>query len=104
MSNEECLDKINELLKRVLEKCYLISTHSKCDVFFEYSPHVNCFTIMYFKDGYNKETQPIYFEDVVLEHCTMGNLSQALINLDKLYEEVKKDNATDVISVAKTAE
>lgn len=72
--------------------------------FFEYSPHVNWFTIMYFKDGYNEETQAIYLEDAFLEHCTTGSLSRALINLDKLYEEVKKDNATDVSSVEKTTD
>lgn len=88
MNNKKYLNEVNELLKKVLEKCYFISTHSKCDVFFEYSPHINCFTINYYEDGHNEKTYPIYLKDAFVEYCTIRNLSKALMNLDKLYEEV----------------
>lgn len=79
-------DEVNELLKRTLEKCYFISTHSQYYVIFEYRAVVNSFNIYYCKKCDEKSTIT-YLEGAFLEDCTTINLSKALINLDKLYEE-----------------
>ncbi len=89
MGNKEYSNGVSELLKKVLEKCYFISTHSKCDVFFEYSSHTNYFNIYYCKNGFNENAKLTSLKDAFVKYCTTKSLSKALINLDKLYDEVK---------------
>ena len=80
-------DEVNELLKKVLEKCYFISTHSLYNVIFEYLAYVNSFNIYYYKKLCDKEGAITYLEGAFLADCSTEDLSRALINLDKLYEK-----------------
>lgn len=78
-------DEVNELLKKVLEKCYFISTHSLYNVIFEYRAYINSFNIYYCKKLC--EATITYLEGASLADCSTEDLSRALINLDKLYEK-----------------
>lgn len=44
-----------EFLCALVSKCYQISTTTDADVFFEYFPHVNTFTVYVCPDGWTPE-------------------------------------------------
>jgi len=50
---------MNEITK-IFESCLEISTTTKHDVFFQYAPHVNCFSVHYYIDGYVKGKESVY--------------------------------------------
>ena len=48
--------KKNTLLCEVLSMCHHISNKSKADVFFEYSPHCDSYTVCFYRNGWTNKT------------------------------------------------
>ena len=58
----------NELLCDILSMCVYISQHSKVDVFFDYSPHCNAYSVFYYPEGWTEKTAG----DMVFLNCVTG--------------------------------
>ena len=86
--------KREDLLLEVFRKCYQISTNSKYDVFFDYAPHCNIYTIYYYINGWNPDDEPIYLKsDVdISRKITIKTLQQTIKELDKLWESIEVSN------------
>ncbi len=76
-----------ELLLKILELSYEISTTTKADVFFYYSPHTNTFDLNYHKEGWQEDEIGIYI--ALNKAIDQENLQEAIKQLEKLKEEVK---------------
>lgn len=85
--------KKQELILKVLEKCYFISTHSKCDVFFRYAPHVNSYDVDYYFEGWD-----IAKENISIDICTKvncENLMSTLKELEILWQSIEENNLSN---------
>ena len=82
MREQVCEKLINE----VFQKCYFISTHSKCDVFFRYAAHVHCYEVDYSLNGWDINDNP-----VPINTCTEvnpENLQDTLYQLEQLWKVI----------------
>lgn len=77
-----------ELILKVLEKCYFISNNSECDVFFSYSPHVNFYEVCYHLEGWKQYESGVYIN--ISTDVNVKNLTKTLQELDKLWKIVNK--------------
>lgn len=77
-----------ELILKVLEKCYFISNNSECDVFFSYSPHVNFYEVCYHLEGWKQNESGVYIN--ISTDVNVKNLTKTLQELDKLWKIVNK--------------
>lgn len=87
--------KKEDLLLKVFRKCYYISTHSKCDVFFDYSPHCNFYSVYYYKEGWGVSKNPFYLHRIngdVNDTITIDNLTRTYQELNKLWELIEENN------------
>lgn len=48
---------IQDKLMKIMSLCYEISNKTDADVFFHYSPHVNCITVYYYENGYHDDEE-----------------------------------------------
>lgn len=80
---------MNKLLCEVLSMCFRISMNSDADVFFDYAPHVNTYTIFYYRDGWTTETAG----DMEYMNCStrisVKNLKATLAKLNDLACELE---------------
>lgn len=83
---------MNEILCEILSMCYRISNNSKADVFFNYSPHCDCFTVNYYRDGWKEhhleEHDEICKYIAMTEGIDEENLLSCKAELMKLAEEL----------------
>lgn len=70
------------LIKEIFKKCYFITTHSKCDVFFHYSAHVGCYDVYYYLNGWDKKFDPVYLN--ISSMISYSNLKATIKELDKI--------------------
>lgn len=78
---------MNKLLCEVLSKCYEISTKTIADVFFDYAPHVNTFTVWVYRNGWTQETAGDMEYLALSIRVTKGNLITTMAKLlDLEYE------------------
>lgn len=79
---------MNKLLCEVLNMCYSISEDSKADVFFEYAPHCNAYTVFYYHDGWTAETaDEMVYLDMVTD-ITYENMKATLAKLNTIASEM----------------
>lgn len=78
----------NKLLCEVLSMCYCISEESEADVFFDYAPHCNSYSIFLYRDGWTQETagDMVYLECVTKITCK--NLRRTIAKLNALAVEL----------------
>lgn len=74
----------NALLQKVLGLCVEISTTTKADVFFEYMPHVDSFSVRAYEFGWDVTEKPSHVVD-----CADVRESELLKAIEKL-EDVRK--------------
>lgn len=79
---------MRKLLCEVLNMCSRISMGSEADVFFEYAPHCNSYSIYYYLEGWTQETAG----DMVCLNCvtqiTCKNLKATLAKLNAIAAEM----------------
>lgn len=80
------MDKLKDLFLKVVELCYEISTTTKADVFFNYSPHVNYFTIYYYADGWEENKEADYTTNST--EITEKSLKIAINKLENFKKEL----------------
>lgn len=80
---------MNKLLCEILNKCYDISRKTVADVFFDYSPHVNSFTVYVYRNGWKHENagDMEYFACSI--GVTKGNLISTMAKLLDLEYELE---------------
>lgn len=78
---------MNKLLCEVLSMCFRISRDCDADVFFEYYPHCNSYSVYYYPDGWTLETagDMVHMESVTKITCK--NLKNTLAKLNALATE-----------------
>ncbi len=80
-----------ELLLRLLDLAYEISNKTKADVFLDYAPHVNSFSLRYYKAGWEEEAgEGVYI--ATSEWITIENLQSAIERLEQLKTEVEEND------------
>ena len=72
---------MKKLLCEVLSKCYEISTNTEADVFFDYSPHVNSFSVFVYRNGWTPETAGDMEYLALSIKATKGNLISTMAKL-----------------------
>ena len=75
-------------LRSVLSLCMKISATTKADCFFDYSPHVNCYGVHIYRNGWEEGAHAEYVDlqsDIISE-----NLMVTRDKLLKIYEELKE--------------
>lgn len=70
-----------DLLSKVVKKCYEISTNSKTDVFFSYTPHTNTYDVAWVLNGWIGQNDEYTY------------LNKTLKELDKLWELIEENNS-----------
>lgn len=87
--NKQLIKEVEEkLINEIFKKCYFISTNSECDVFFRYSPHVDCYDVDYHISGWKPLEDAIHINNST--EINYSNLKCTLKKLDKLWEELNK--------------
>ena len=66
-------------LGEVLDLCHEISTYSKADCFFTYSPHVDSFDVHVYEFGWAECAKGEWY--AMSEHITHENLDRAVVML-----------------------
>ena len=82
-------EKTRELLELVFRKCVIISERSKTDVWFNYSPHANCYCIEYCLHGW-KNSELINMD--VVTTINYENLQKSSKELDNLWALIEENN------------
>lgn len=78
------------LIKEVFKKCYFITTHSKCVVFFNYNAHVSGYDVYYYLNGWSRQSDSIWLDSS--SYISYSNLKRTLEELDKLWELIVENN------------
>lgn len=79
---------MNKLLCEILSICFRISRDSDADVFFDYAPHCNAYSIFYYLEGWTQETaRNMVYMDCVTK-ITCKNLRATLAKLNALAAEL----------------
>ncbi|MCI9247465.1 MAG: hypothetical protein HFJ30_10300 [Clostridia bacterium] len=76
---------MKELLLQILDKCYEISTTTKADVFFSYSPHCNFYDVYYCQNGWNKDGEAMFINSST--KINIENLKDTIKELERITEE-----------------
>lgn len=80
---------MNKLLCEVLSMCHRISLQCDADLFFEYAPHCNAYSVFYYSDGWTAETAgDMVFLDCVTK-ITRKNLESTLAKLNAIAAEME---------------
>jgi len=77
---------MRKLLCEVLSFCYKISNGSKVDLFFDYAPHTNSYTVYWWRDGWDGKTEPEFLEMVT--EITEENLRETFRKLREIAKEL----------------
>ena len=79
---------MNKLLCEVLSMCNFISRRSKADVFFDYAPHCNSYSVFYYRDGWTEYAagEMVWMNSVT--KITQKNLRATLAKLNALAIEM----------------
>ena len=77
---------MSDKLREILWLCYKISTESKADVFFNYSPHTDSYNVYYYIDGWKRNSNAEWVN--VGANITDGNLDRTIYALRELFFEV----------------
>ena len=79
---------MNYLLCEVLSTCHFISRNTDADVFFDYSPHCNAYSVFYYPDGWKEETagEMVYLNSVTKINCK--NLRATIAKLNAIATEM----------------
>lgn len=75
-----------DLLAEIVKKCYIISTMSRADVFFEYSPHCNSYDINFHKDGWKTQKTAAHIN--FCTDITIDNLNRSILRLNELAKDL----------------
>ena len=79
---------MNNALCEILSMCRLISRESDADVFFDYAPHCNAYSVYWYRDGWTQETAG----DMVWLNCTTKitckNMNDTLAKLNAIATEM----------------
>ena len=79
---------MNELLCEILSTCHYISRNTDADVFFEYAPHCNAYSIFWYRVGWTEETAiNMEFLECVTK-ITCENMRKTIAKLNALAEEM----------------
>lgn len=85
-----------DLICKIFEKCYFISTNSECDVFFDYAPHCKQYSIHYYLHGYTDELDYTYITRRNKTECYLDinieNLIYTLGELNELWQLIEESN------------
>lgn len=81
------------LLAAIAKKCYIISTKSKAQVFFNYSPHVKWYCVEFYKVGWMENGEDGGVKINWSTKITTINLSQTIKKLNKIASELGIKNA-----------
>lgn len=79
---------MNKLFCEILSMCYRISKHSKADVFFEYAPHCNAYTVFWFRDGWTERTAGDMEYLNCVTHISRVNMKVTLAKLHDIAAEM----------------
>lgn len=77
----------NALLQKVLGLCVEISTTTKADVFFDYLPHVNSFSLRVYMDGWEVD-RPVSYTAECMDICERDLLAM-IAKLEAMREELR---------------
>lgn len=82
-----------DALHSVLELCMTISQLTKADCFFDYTPHVNGYSVHFYRDGWTEGAEPEWLGmtcDITEENVrkTNNELINLLVELAKEAENV----------------
>lgn len=77
----------NALLQKVLGLCVEISTTTKADVFFEYMPHVDSFSLRVFLDGWEVDRPVSYTAECI--DIAERDLLAMIAKLEAMREELR---------------
>lgn len=74
-----------ELLCEVLSICHKISTESDADVFFDYAPHCNYYSVYWYRDGWS-ENKMMEWVDMT-SRITEENIELTILRLYNIAAE-----------------
>lgn len=94
----EFIEQAQEKLQEIVALCYEISTKSKADAFFDYSPHTRQISVIVYENGWNEDATieddaiefdyPVYFgKGVFLDD--RKTFDDGLEGLDKTISRLK---------------
>ena len=91
-----CMETINELLKRIMELAYEKSTNTNADIFVGYYPHVELVDVRLYLDGWQMNREPdealgVYFD----EEENIQNLEEIIKRLESIGEIDEKVHKND---------
>lgn len=75
-------------MKRVLELCVKISTKTKADCFFSYSPHCNVYCVNLYRAGWTEDGEAEWLDMGTV--CEAEKLDRTIIRLKEIYKELKE--------------
>ncbi len=79
---------MEELLQKLIAKVYRINKDTEHSVFLDFSGHVNVVEVHYYKDGWQKDKNAIYFNTIYLNSANAETeISDLLEKLEKLKNE-----------------
>ena len=81
------------LISEIFKKCYFITTHSKCDVFFSYSAHVDFYTVYYYLNGWTKHDEPVFLNNS--SYIKITNLKNTMKELEKIWALIEENNLSN---------
>lgn len=80
---------MNNLLCEVLSMCFRISRDSEADVFFEYAPHCNGYSVYWYRDGWTQKTAGDFVWLECVTAATCKNLRNTLAKLNAIAAELE---------------
>lgn len=79
---------IKILILKIVNKAMLVSNNTKADVFVNYSSHINNLTVFYYIDGWDKDEDFNYYEEIYIDKQTreetIAKLRNILLELQNL--------------------
>ncbi len=75
-------------MKRVLELCVKISTKTKADCFFNYSPHCNVYCVTLYREGWYEGADAEWID--MTTHCEAHNMDRTIVRLKEIYKVLKE--------------
>lgn len=76
-----------EMLCKLLDRCMEITDNTTADVFFHYSPHTGCYTVIVHPDGWGVNDEGIWLTDIT--EITVENIIETTAKLEKICEELE---------------
>lgn len=78
---------INGLCVIIMELCISVSSRTEADIFCNYSPHVQSFSIAIHNNGWEVSHEANHTESVYINHVNEVNV---IMRLEKMIDEIKK--------------